>query len=94
MEEYEVAYLEAVVDNLSASIASSMRDGVDDEPMVESDDQLTRAGRMWLRGYLTGRLAVHRAGVVGNPNLNESDLQRVSELADGREAAVAAELYS
>lgn len=94
MESYEEAYLEAVIDNLAASIANAMRDGTAADDLVESEDRLTDSGRLWVDGFLTGRLTMLRSGAVGNPNLSESDRRRVSALVERRESAVAAELYS
>lgn len=92
MEEYEREFLEAVVENLAASIASGMR-STTDEDLFEDDANLTAAGRMWAQGYLTGRLSIVRAGSTGNPNLSASDLEEVAALIDDNEASIAAQLY-
>lgn len=94
MEPYETAYLEAIADNLAASVASGMRDDATDVDLVESDDRLTTSGRLWVRGYLTSRLSTFRAGTRGNPNLSQEDHEFLAEFVDEHQAGVAAELYS
>lgn len=92
MEEYERAYLEAVADNLAASIASGMR-SVTDEPLFEDEESLTAGGRLWAQGYLTGRLSVLRSGSTGNPNLSNDDLDQVASVVERNQASIAAQLY-
>ena len=94
MEPYETEYLEAVVDNLAASVANGMREGTTGEELVESEDRLTASGRLWVNGYLTSRLSALRAGAHGNPNLSREDLEYVSSFVDEHQAQFAAELYS
>ena len=94
MEAYERAYLDAIADNLAASVASAMRDGADDVDLVESEDLLTASGRLWVHGYLTSRLSTFRAGSRGNPNLSREDLELIAAFVDERQGAFAAELYS
>ena len=92
MEEYERAYLEAVTDNLAASIASGMR-SVTDESLFEDEEHLTPSGRLWAQGYLTGRLSLLRSGSTGNPNLSSDDLEEVVALVEANQASIAAQLY-
>lgn len=94
MREFERQFAEAVVDNLSTSIANSVREAGEVETLVEGEEQLSSAGRMYVRGYVTGRLTMLRAGVVGNPNLSATDLEQVADLVDEREGAIAAALYA
>lgn len=94
MEPYEKAYLEEIADNLSASIANGMRDGTNDVKLVESENQLTTYGEVWVRGYLTSRFSLFRAGTQGNPNLSQKDLEQISKFVDDHQAGFAAELYS
>ncbi|WP_313691991.1 hypothetical protein [Halorarum halobium] len=94
MEAYERAYLEAIAENLAASIAMGMRDGSADVELVESEDRLTTAGELWVRGYLTGRLSMFRAGTNGNPNLSAADLTEIAAFVEDHQAGFAAELYS
>jgi hypothetical protein len=92
MEEYERKFLQAVAGNLAASIATGMRSTAD-EDLFEDETTLTPAGRMWARGYLTGRLSVVRSGATGNPNLSADDLEAVAALIDQNESDIAAQLY-
>jgi|GEM_PF-2985911 len=92
MEQYEREFLEAVAANLAASIASGMR-STTDEDLFEDETTLTVAGRMWARGYLTGRLSIVRSGTTGNPNLSADDLEAVAALIDQNESDIAAQLY-
>lgn len=94
MEPYEQAYLEAVIENLAASIANCMRDGVVDAEMVATQDHLTNHGRLWVCGYMTSRLSMIRAGRLGNPNLTADDLDAVTDLVTRHESIIAAELYA
>lgn len=94
MEPYEREYLEEIADNLSASIASGMRDDTADVELIESEDRLTAYGQLWVRGYLTSRLSIFRAGAHGNPNLSQDDIEHIAEFVDERQAGFAAELYS
>lgn len=92
MEEYEREFLRAVAGNLAASIATGMR-STTDEDLFEDETTLTTAGRMWARGYLTGRLSIVRSGTTGNPNLSSEDLEEVAALIDQNESDIAAQLY-
>ncbi|MFD1589483.1 hypothetical protein ACFR9U_21105 [Halorientalis brevis] len=94
MESYEQAYLEMIVENMAASMANCMRDGVVDFEMVAGPDHLTDRGRLWVCGYMTSRLSMIRAGTHGNPNLSTADLTRLKDLVEQHESAIAAELYS
>ncbi|QLG61446.1 hypothetical protein [Halorarum salinum] len=94
MKPHEIAFLEEIADNRSASIASAMRDGTADVELVESESRLTVHGRLWVRGYLTDRFSMYRAGTTGNPNLTAEDLERIAEFVDEHQAGFAAELYS
>lgn len=94
MEQYETAYLETIVDNLAASVASGMREAATDVDLVESEDRLTASGRLWVRGYLTSRLSTFRAGTRGNPNLSQEDHEYIAEFVDEHQAGFAAQLYS
>lgn len=94
MESYEQAYLEAIIENLAASIANCMRDGVVDAEMVETQGNLTTHGRLWVCGYMTSRLSMIRAGRLGNPNLTADDLDAVTALVAQHESTIAAELYA
>lgn len=94
MEPYEEEYLEAILENLSTSMAQCMRDGGVDVELVESQDQLTDSGRIWVCGYVTSRLSMVRAGKVGNPNLTVEDLDHVHEVVDRHESTIACQLHS
>lgn len=93
MHEYERQFTEAVAENLAASIANEVRDG-DVSRLVDSEEALTEKGRLYVRGYLVGRLSMLRAGAVGNPNLSADDTAAVAEILDEHEARIAAELYA
>lgn len=92
MEEYERKFLEAVTENLAASIASGMRSTTEVD-LFEDEATLTAAGRMWAQGYLTGRLSIVRSSSMGNPNLSADDLETVADLIEREEADIAAQLY-
>ncbi|AQL41767.1 hypothetical protein BV210_03110 [Halorientalis sp. IM1011] len=94
MEPYEEEYLEAILENLSTSMAQCMRDGGVDAELVESRDRLTTSGRLWVCGYVTSRLSMVRAGEVGNPNLSVRDLEHVHEVVERHESAIACQLHS
>lgn len=93
MEEDERRFLERMLDTLGPSLARNMRETPTDD-LVADDDRLTERGRLWVHGYLTGRLSMLRAGATGNPNLSAGDLSEIEDLVDGREAGIAAELYA
>ncbi len=94
LADYEHAYLDVALDNLSASIASGMRDGIEIERLIEDDDSLTDLGRTWVHGYLAGHLAILRGSSTGNPNLRVDDIDELAALAEDHEAEIAAELYA
>jgi hypothetical protein len=94
MEPYEEAYLEAILENLATSIAQCLRDGGVDVELAESRDRLTDGGRLWVCGYVTSRLSMLRAGEGGNPNLSADDLERVHEVVDRHQSAIACQLHS
>lgn len=94
MREYEREYTETVVENLSTSIANSVRESGDIGDLVDDEEQLTAEGRMYVRGYITGRLMMIRAGAIGNPNLSADDLEEIAVIVEDNESAIAAALYS
>ena len=94
MEPYEEEYLEAILENLSTSMAQCMREGDAGVELVRNRSQLTDSGRLWVCGYVTSRLSMMRAGEVGNPNLSPEDLDRVHEVVARHESAIAEQLYS
>jgi hypothetical protein len=94
MESYERQFAEAVVDDLSTSIANNVREAIDVDALVEDEQNLTTEGRMYVRGYVVGRLTMLRAGAVGNPNLSAGDLERITEIVDRNESGIAAALYA
>ena len=94
MREFERQFAEAVVETLSTSIANNVREAGEVSTLVADDQQLTDEGRMYVRGYLTGRLTMVRAGAVGNPNLSVEDLEEIAGIVDEHEGAIAAALYA
>jgi hypothetical protein len=94
MEPYERAYLEAVVENLSASIANCLRDGMTDVETIDDGGELTAPGHFWVCGYMTSRLAALRACAVGNPNLDADDLSDVRAIVSDHQREIVTELYS
>lgn len=94
MREFERQFVEMVVENLSTSIANSVRETYDVETLVDDDERLTAAGRLYVLGYLTGRLTMVRAGAIGNPNLSAEDLEALGEVVDDHESSIAAALYA
>lgn len=93
MEEYERAFLEAVMENLSASIASGMAEERAHR-LYDDETTLTDQGEMWVQGYLTGRLGMLRGGSLGNPNLSPEDADEVAGIVERNESRVAAQLYA
>lgn len=93
METYEREFVEAVAENLGASIANGMRDA-EDRDLLADERRLTEAGQQWVHGYLTGRLAMLRSGATGNPNLTVDDVEQVATIADRKEGDIAAQLYA
>lgn len=94
MRDFEREFTEAVVENLSTSIANNVREAMDVEDLVDDERRLTETGRMYVRGYVTGRLTMLRAGAVGNPNLSAADIREVAEVVDEKEGSIAAALYA
>ncbi|MFB6129883.1 MAG: hypothetical protein ABEJ28_03570 [Salinigranum sp.] len=92
MEEYERQFMADVIESLSVSIASGMREC--EEEFVESKEGLTDHGRLYVRGYLTARLSMLRSAAVGNPNLTADDVDQITSLVEDNEAKIAAQLYS
>lgn len=94
MEEYEKEFLRQTLEHRSASIANGLRDGFPDDEAIESKERLSSQGRSWVRGYLTAQLSTIRSNSTGNPNLSAADFERITELVEGTEKQIAAELYS
>lgn len=94
MREFERQFTESVVENLSTSIANNVREAMDVEDLVDDEQHLTDKGRMYVRGYVTGRLTMLRAGAVGNPNLSAEDIEGIAEIVDENEGGIAAALYA
>lgn len=94
MRDFEREFAETVIDNLSTSIANSVREANDIESLVDDENQLTPIGRMYVLGYLTGRLTMVRAGAIGNPNLSVEDLETLAAIVDDHESGIAAALYA
>ncbi|WP_232686168.1 hypothetical protein [Halobacterium zhouii] len=94
MEAYEREFLRQVLESRSASIANGLRDGLPDENALRDRERLTSEGQNWVRGYLTCRLSMVRGASTGNPNLSNTDFEIISELVDGKQKQIAAELYS
>ncbi|SEN91066.1 hypothetical protein SAMN05216388_100630 [Halorientalis persicus] len=94
MEQYEEAYLEAILENLSTSMAQCLREGDPGVELVRNRSQLTDSGRFWVCDYVTSRLSMVRVGEGGNPNLTADDLDRVREVVGRHESAIAEQLYS
>lgn len=94
MREFERQFAETVIENLSTSIANSVREANDIESLVDGDNELSAIGRMYVLGYLTGRLTMVRAGAIGNPNLSVDDLETLADIVDDHESGIAAALYA
>jgi hypothetical protein len=92
MRDHERRFLEEMIDTLAVSIASGMR-GESSDRLVDSQHRLTESGRYWVHGYLVGRLTMLKSWTTGNPNLSDDDIREVTELVEGHEASIAAELY-
>lgn len=99
MQSYERAFIDEVIQNLAASIASHLREGLDAESFFVDDEGLTDEGLtdegwMFVYGYVTSRLTVLRASTTSNPNLTVEDMEEVRSCIDEHEANIAAELYA
>lgn len=94
MEAYEREFLAQTLEHRSASIANGLRDGLPDDEAIEGREQLSPVGRNWVRGYLTCQLSMVRGASTGNPNLSTADFEVISDLVDGKQKQIAAELYS
>jgi hypothetical protein len=94
MEDFERAFIDAVIQNVPASIASNLRELLDQGTFVESEDRLTPRGRMFVFGYVTGQLTLVRAATTGNPNLSATDISEVRDCIDAHENHIAAALYA
>ena len=93
MEEYERAFLDTVMKNMAASIASGMHEETADR-LYDDETTLTDQGRMWAQGYLTGSLAMLRGASRGNPNLSPDDAEEVAEIVRRDEGRIASQLYA
>lgn len=94
VRDHERQFTEAIVQDLAASIAGDLRETADVAELVTADQQLTSKGRLFVRGFVLGRLSMVRAGVVGNPNLSTEDLEAVESTIEENESAIAAELHA
>ncbi|RXK46240.1 hypothetical protein [Halorientalis pallida] len=93
MEAYEEAYVEAIIENLGARMATCMREDAETE-MVRDRARLTDGGRLWACGYVTSRLSMLRADAADTPNLSAADHHRIRDLVDRHESTIASELHS
>lgn len=94
MRDHERQFTEAIVREQAASIAGDLREAGDVSELVVDDRRLTDKGRLYVRGFVVGRLSMVRAGVIGNPNLSTADLDAVRSAIEENEAAIAAELHA
>ena len=93
MDEHEREFMRRTLRSLAPSMAIQLRHGVADVRVIEDGDRLTAAGRMWVRGYLAGRLSTLRAETTGRRTLSCEDLEDIAALVERSEKQIVAEIY-
>lgn len=94
MNDHEQWILETLIENFSARIGQSLRNGQADLEMLDDDDRLSDVGEAWVKGYLTAQMSIVGSVTSGNPNLSAEKIEAIEATVQEYSDEIAAGLYA